>query len=231
MGRTDDFIDLYKQLEQAAIDIYGFSPDGRAVSELERMRQYEDIKRELKYCRDVRNLLSHNEKIGEEYAVEPSAAMVELIRDTIYRVENPGRCYEFATKHPNIMTASVDDFALQTMRLMSERGFSHLPIVGGGVVRAVFSVGTPFSYMLDHGAMELNEETRLGYFARYLPINMHTTESFRFLGRYTLLSDAEKLFMDSLKQARRIAMLFITEHGKPGEKLLGIITPHDIMGK
>ena len=231
MSRADEFLDLYKQLEQAAIDIYGFSPDGRAVSELERMRQYDDIRRELKYCREVRNFLSHNEKIDDKYSVEPSESMLSLLQCTINRVENPGRCYEFSTKHPNILTATTDDFALPMMRLMSERGFSHVPVVENGAVKSVFSASTPFSYVLEHGTVSLTEETRISHFAQYLPMSKHTAESFRFLGRNTLLSDAEVIFMDSLKQARRIAMLFITEHGKRDEKLLGILTPHDLMGK
>ncbi|MGI5898334.1 MAG: hypothetical protein ACOX8S_00215 [Christensenellales bacterium] len=231
MSRTDEFLDLYKQLEQEAIETYGFPSDGRAVSELERLRQYDDVKREIKYCREVRNLLSHNEKIDSQYSVEPSQAMIELLRDTIVRVQNPSRCYEFATKPPNIMTAHIGDLALPLMRKMKERGFSHVPVVEGGVLRSVFSASTPFSYMLTHGFIEISEETTLRYFKDFLPPKMHATESFHFLGRHTLISDAETLFMDSLKQSRRIGMIFITEHGRPHEKLLGVITPHDIVGR
>ncbi len=229
MSAADEFLDLYKKLEQSAIDIYGFAPDGRAIGELERMKQYEDIRRELKYCRDVRNLLSHNEKIDSSYSVEPSRAMIALLKDAIFRVENPGRCIDYATKQPYILLADIETPALKLMREMTERGFSHVPLVQDGVVTAVFSASTPFSYILEHGGAKLDEGTTLRYFEKYLPINMHATESFRYLSRMTLLTAAQTLFVDSLKEARRIGMIFVTENGKPHEKLLGVITPHDIM--
>ena len=63
MNNTDLFLDLYKQLEQTAVSVYGLPADGTAVSKLERFNEYKSIRAELKYCREVRALLTHNPKI------------------------------------------------------------------------------------------------------------------------------------------------------------------------
>lgn len=103
MNRTEQFLDTYKRLEQAATSAFGWEADGRAVSRLERMAQFSDIRAELHYCREVRNLLQHHYRIGGEYAVEPSQAMVALLDTLLRRLTHPkpvwtlvrpcGRCF------------------------------------------------------------------------------------------------------------------------------------------
>ena len=45
--------------------------------------------------------------------------------------------------------------------------------------------------------------------------------------RLGLHGDAER-FKESLKDQERLGMLFVTAHGKPNERLLGIITAWDL---
>ena len=89
MTRTEEFLDLYKQLEQAATSAYGWEPDGLAIYRLERMDQFESRRTELSYCREVRNLLQHNCLIDGEYAVEPSEPMLALLRSLLLQITQP----------------------------------------------------------------------------------------------------------------------------------------------
>ena len=91
MTKTETFIELYKQLEELAVSRYGYPPDGRAVYQLERRTEFRSLKEELNYCREVRNLLQHRPRIGESFPVEPSGAMLELLRTVIAKVEDPPR--------------------------------------------------------------------------------------------------------------------------------------------
>ena len=75
MNNTELFLDLYKQLEQSAVLVYGFPSDGTAVSRLERVNQFKTMKSELKYCREVRALLVHNPRINGDFAVVPNKSL------------------------------------------------------------------------------------------------------------------------------------------------------------
>ena len=60
MDNTELFLDKYKELENAAINEFKLPPDGSAVAKLEKRSEFKDIRFELNYCREVRNLLQHN---------------------------------------------------------------------------------------------------------------------------------------------------------------------------
>ncbi len=81
--RVDTFLNEYKRLERIAVDRYGFPDDGTAVSKLEKQSEFRKYKAELSYCREVRNLLQHNPKLADSFAVEPSDEMIRLLMQTI----------------------------------------------------------------------------------------------------------------------------------------------------
>ena len=62
----------------------------------------------------------------------------------------------------------------------------------------------------------------------YLPLKAHKGEHFIFLARNSSLADVYETFNRAIKIHQRIGMVFITEHGKPTEKPLGIITAWDL---
>ena len=53
--------------------------------------------------------------------------------------------------------------------------------------------------------------------------------NYKFVSRYITIYEAEEIFKQGVERGRRFEALLITEHGKPQEKLIGIITPLDIM--
>ena len=59
----------------------------------------------------------------------------------------------------------------------------------------------------------------------------HITETFLFIKKDEYLEDVKELFLKSFKNKQRLAMLFITQNGRENEKLLGILTPWDVLGK
>lgn len=51
----------------------------------------------------------------------------------------------------------------------------------------------------------------------------------RFISRYMMIYEAEEIFKLDVERGRRYEALLITEHGRPHQKLIGIVTPIDIM--
>ena len=108
MNRTETYIELYKELEELAVSRYGYPADGRAVYQLQRRPEFKSIREELDYCREVRNLLQHRKRLGDSFPVEPSGAMLELLRSVIARVEAPPRAKDIQVSFPEVLWKTLD---------------------------------------------------------------------------------------------------------------------------
>ena len=127
--KTELFLDKYRQLEAAASAQYDLSNSESAVSFLERRPEYRAIKSELAYCREVRNLLTHNPKIHDRYAVQPSDEMIALLDRVIARIIDPQRAKHIWIPRRNITSRTMNDFMRPAMVEMNERMYTHIPIV------------------------------------------------------------------------------------------------------
>ena len=119
MDNTELFLDKYKELENAAINEFKLPPDGSAVAKLEKRSEFKDIRFELNYCREVRNLLQHNQRLDEEFAVQPGKKMIELLDMVLDRIKNPVRCMDIAV----ITVSFLICWVIQTATSMRKLGF------------------------------------------------------------------------------------------------------------
>ena len=231
MNKTEEFLDLYKQLEAAAIERYGYPEDGRAVMNLERRPEFKRIKSELGYCREVRNLLQHKPKVSGSFAVLPSDGMLSLLRDTLGRVENPPLAKDIAVPISSVFCKTMDDPVKPAMAEMQRRVFSHIPILEKGVVVGVFSENTVLTCLLDGKIAGIGENTRFSDLRAYLPMDRHRAEVYRFVRQNTSAVQVGDIFEKALARQERIGLVFTTRSGRADEPLLGIISAWDIAGK
>lgn len=87
---TDEFLDLYRRLENAAESVVG-SGRGSSVFRQEKHRDFAAYSDQIACFREVRNFLSHEPKFGGEYAIHPNKSVVESLRALLELVENPPR--------------------------------------------------------------------------------------------------------------------------------------------
>lgn len=230
MNNTEEFLDLYKQLEQFAIKRYGYPDDGKAISSLEKRPEFRKVKTELQYCREVRNLLQHKPKIEKSFAVAPSEQMVSLLKSTIHKVKNPPKAKDIAIPITSVLYKTMNDFVKPTMIEMQKKVYTHVPILRNGVVVGVFSENTVFSYLIDEEIVGIEDQMRFQDLRDYLPADKHSSESFRFVRQDMLVENINVLFEKALEKQDRIGLVFITKTGKANEPLLGIITAWDVAG-
>lgn len=76
----------------------------------------------------------------------------------------------------------------------------------------------------------IEKDAKIEEFADFIPIEKHGSEFFKFVPRNTLLIDVEEMFQEELHNKKRLSVIFITESGKPTEKILGLITAWDVAG-
>lgn len=230
MSRAEEFIDLYKQLEDAAVQRYNYPTDGRAVSRLEDRREFAAISGELSYCREVRNLLQHKPKVRGSFLVEPSQEMLELLRETVERIKNPVRCRDICVPFGKMYWKTREDFVIPSIQKLRTAGYTHIPILENRRVVGVFTVNGLFSHLLECGIDALTGTTKFADMGQALSLDSHPSEIYVFEEMSATLDQVEEHFRAAEKKGRRLGMVFLTEHGKPTEKVLGILTAWDVVG-
>lgn len=229
MSAVEIFLDKYKELESLAVNTYGLIQDGSAISQLERKAEFRSIKSELSYCREVRNLLQHNPKVQNEFAVEPSSKMIDLLSQTIEKVRNPQKAGEIAIPINEVYWKTVEDLVYPTMQDMKKNIYTHVPILNDGKVTGVFSDNTLFAYILEDGIIGIDGNTKFIDLGEHLSLQNHPSEIFMFAKFNTLVSQIEDMFEAAFQKNQRIGMIFLTENGNENERLRGIITPWDVL--
>ncbi len=227
-SQTDEFLDLYKQLEQIAVSEYHMPVDGSSVARLERMPEFSEIAPELRYCREVRALLTHNPKLDGSYAVIPSEPMLALLRSLVRQIGSPKSCMEVATPLDKLLTVGPEDRALPVIRKMLENGYSHIPVCFRGCVVGVLNETALLRFSAETGNI-LDEQTDMRALASYTML-AGQPKKYAFLRADASVHDAETIFSSRFRRGERIAMIFLTDDGKKSGSLRGVITPWDIMG-
>lgn len=229
-SRIDVFLDLYKQLEDALEDKYRNSRRhySSVVFEFIKDTDSEPVRDKLEICREIRNLLTHSANLDGEPIVEPSAPVVAAMEEVLEFVRRPPLALEFATKGDQVMKAHMHQRVLRLMEVMDKNGYSHIPVMENGQFRGVFSVGTVFQYILQSGGKGIQADTTVAQLGKHLDIASHM-ENYEFVARNATYLSVRRIFERVRGKNKRVSVVFVTEHGSPGEPLLGMLTPWDVL--
>lgn len=227
MNLTEQFLDLYKQVEDETETIYGIRT-GSSFARLEHMQQFQSLASGLRCCREVRNLLQHNAKIDGEYAVHPSENLLNILKTVLNTLKNRAYACDIAVKTNNIHYRSPEDLVLESMRFMKKNDLSKLPILKDGRITGIFSHEAVFAKTLIPDTHPIDEDTRFYHLNNFIRID---EKYYRFAPYKAPIDDIEKIYNDAYSRHIRIRIIFLTENGKQNEKLLGLITPWELLDK
>ena len=227
-NNAEIFLECYKELEYAIRNKYNLDNWESAISYLTSKREFRSLTDELKYCREVRNLLAHKPKVGDAFCVEPTDQMISLLKTVTDRIEMPPVIMDLAVPVEKILYKSMGDNVIQTLNEMNEHSFGNVPILQDGVVKGVLSEKSIVQYIVKEKGFSIPETLTLGDIRPYLTRESHRKERYVFVGKNALISDVANLFHKALDQGARIGMVFITRSGSEEEKLLGIVTAWDL---
>lgn len=227
MSRAEQFLELYKQLEAVVANNYGFHKEGGSVAKLGRREEFKPIRAELDYIRDVRNLLSHRPKLKDSFMVEPSQAMIDLLKDVLKKVENPAIAENIMVPLKQVLCCTEEDPVLKTLGRMNKRGISSIPILKDGRVCGVFSEGTFVQCTLS-GEYTVTEETVFSDIRKETSLDREHPEVFLYTDRDTPIDELSDMIEDARTEGKKVGMIFVTKHGRASEELRGIITAWDI---
>ena len=227
-SRIERFLDLYKQLEDKYRNARRHYSS--VVFEFIRDEDSAPVRDQLETCREIRNLLTHSANLGGEPIVEPSAPVVAAMEEVLNFVRKPPLALDYATKWDQVMKAHLHQKVLRLMEVMDKNGYSHIPVLNDGEFCGVFSVGSVFQYILRTGGKGIKPETTVAELGRHIQVDAHM-ENYDFVPKDATYLSVRRKFEKVRGKNKRISVIFITENGKPGERVLGMLTPWDVLGE
>lgn len=231
--RVEEFLDLYKKLEQL-LKLQYANDSGRfesVVARYENSRECGELKDKLVAIREVRNLLQHNPKINGKYIITPSDDILTALLDAIRQVEFPKLAIDFGVKAGAIYKASLGSPLMKVIKVMKDRGFSHVPIIEQDKLFGVLSAYSVFEFITEQGVQILTDETKVKAMKSYLPIEKHKKEYYLIMSKQATFVEADEAFEKRDSKGRRLVAIFLTENGKADEPILAMLTPWSVVGK
>lgn len=195
-------------------------------------RVFAEYYKDLKVFARLRNLLIHNPygKNAEPIFV-PHEYVLKRYKSIVKKVLNPQRAFSICVRREFIYTAKLSDNALDVMSVMNNKTYTHVPIMDNDKMIGIFSENTLLSYVSHHKDSLIMKDMKVEEFKRFIPLNSHPSEYFEFVSRDVLVVDVEDVFKKGLRAHKRIAVVFITQDGRPDQKMLGMMTAWDLVGR
>jgi CBS domain-containing protein len=233
---AERFLDLYRQIEELLERRY--AKESRTTSnvivQFIQEKQGSRYREELNLCREIRNVLSHHSTFQGQPVVEPADGVMQVMEQLVEELKKPPLALDYGTPADHLLWATPDERVLPLMETMREKGYSHIPVreanpkTSSQTVSGIFSTGSVFQYTLCHPERPITEETRLGDFREFLPIERHA-EAFLFAKPDMNYWEAREAF-STVRKHRRLAAILITSDGTAGGRLKGMLTPWDVLG-
>lgn len=230
MSNADVFIEKYKELESIARRTYNIS-NGESISRV-LIGKFPAKGGKMRCCAEIRNICSHEQRIAGRYPIEPDEELILFLEDMINRVKNRPRCANIATLRNDMYTRTLNDSVRDTMTVMREKNYTHVPILENERVIGIFDENSLFEFIADdkEGIFELGPETIFADIKEHLRIDNREMEIFQF-HKYNDYADVVKdIFNTAADEGKRLGMIFFTQNGRQDEALIAIVTPWDVLG-
>lgn len=232
MSRAEDFLERYRILEEELIQKYDTdeksgSPVVRFISD----KEGRPFREKLNFCREIRNFLSHHSELDGEPLIEPSESIIRFLDEVTNYLQKPPLALSYATQFCDILKAGPKNKVVTVMRKMQKLGFSHVPVLKDGTLIGVFSISTFFNYALKNNLAALNDEMLIEDFDELLLPDRHENERFLFLPETATLFEVKNEFEKRSMRSKRLAVIFITNNGSINGRILGMLTPWDVINE
>ena len=176
---------------------------------------------------EFRNLDAHSNHLALHFA-EPHGDIVTLIEKIANEINPEAKALEFAIKSDRIYAARIVDNARDVIRYMIAKKYTHVPILdNNGKMIGIFSENAIFNYFESHDEIILDASVNISEFRKFISIDMRLNEVFSFVSRHETMKTVKDMFVKERQQ--RLGAIFITENGSAAEKLLGLLTPWDVL--
>lgn len=229
---SEEFLEKYKQLESITQRKFStkISKNGDTpIRFLEQNRDFVNYSEGLTCCREIRNVIQHNQKMRGAFPIEPSAQMVEFLDEVIKKVQNRKKCTQAGVPFSKMYCRTIDDTVSPTIDKMRRETYTHVPIVEERRVIGIFDENSLFCYIAEEGIVDL-EGLTFRDILNYISLDDREMEVFSFHSRKTYLDELRDEFQRHFDMNKRLGVAFITENGKRNESVTHMLTAWDVIG-
>jgi len=240
-NEADKFLNLFKILEEVirdecqkkGIDARNEVSIGQLINKLsEKNNIIKRHKNELDIIRDIRNILTH--KSGKVYKnlITPSPEVTDNLENIIREIKNPPQIYNspICIKKDKMYCRNLYDNIYETIKEMTNKLYTHVPIIENGKLIGVFSENTILDIVNSDGKVIIDETMKFEEIKEFIKIENHSMERFEFIAKDKNIYEVEEMFEKYFKQNKRIGCIYITDKGKKDEKIIGMLTAWDVLG-
>ncbi len=232
MTNADEYIQKFKELESVVKETFGLNDWDSITNFLSKRDEYRPFREEIKYCQEVRNLLQHKQKIGGEYPVEPTREMINFLESTINSLKTRKKCSQIMVPMNRLFYRKTSESVRGTLSKMREIPTGHVPVLDEkGKVCGVFTAVSFLHIIADKKGEIIAPEYSFEDAKEYISLKFHNSEVYRFVESSLYVDELKDLFETTYSGGKRLAMVFVTTNGKETGKLLGTISPWDVLGK
>ncbi|WP_295722009.1 CBS domain-containing protein, partial [uncultured Limnobacter sp.] len=178
---------------------------------------------EMRRFAELRNLMVHDWQVNEP-AVEPSERLVERLERLYASFTNPPKVFpEFKMV---VGTCTPDDEIRIPISLMRDGSYSQVPVLNEGKVIDLLTAETVTRWLASEIPNQLIDLPSI----KVRDVLKHRVgkEGFRLISRSFTLLDVANLFESQKTLGQEIDALIITESGKDGQNILGLVTVYDM---
>lgn len=227
MDRTQQFLNRFNELEQFLRDTTGSRREvpfgnliGRSANSNSTVRRYE---RDLHEYADLRNAIVHEYPRGHVIADVTKEALADFA-NIVEQITAPALVYPLF-RH-EISVYREEDPLARAIKDIWESGHSQVIVRSGNVLTLLSSAGITrwLGRQVDGTCIDLSDAT-VGDALAY-----EEEGGIAFLPRTAHVDEARELFLSFPNRHRqRLRAVIISEHGRPSEAPLGIITASDLV--
>jgi len=231
--RAELFLRKYRVLEGLLERRY----EGRKLSSSSVVMEYardadsERIRVDLDLLREIRNILSHNADADGSPVVEPSQEVLDRLDRVIDHVKKPMLAVDFGTPARSILFANLNDRIFDLMRGMRKNGYSHVPLRGERGIFGVLSVKSVFDHLAEYGPESLDAASRISALGSRVKLGGALSERYAFMAADSTLANVRAAFDRPAEKNRRLNIVFITQTGDPGEDIICMLSPWDVLSE
>lgn len=179
----------------------------------------------LDFCRRYRNKISHEE--NELKYLDFTDSAIERLEEIIYRIKNPYDVYSKSVK--DVFSRTLSDKVGETMEIMLDKNYSYVPIYNENrELVGIFSDNIIFEFLAKKSKIEITDSTSFSDIYDLIKLE-NSKDHVKFFPKKKLYDEVVNHFVNLYKKGDRLRCIMVTENGKEGEVVEGIITTWDII--
>ena len=233
MDKLQTFIDTFKTLEEYLRIQYdrGDYRESTFMGTLFRIKGHKEnqIIANPKYfiilqqAAQLRNIIMHNTDVAE-----PTDDFLTAFTKVVEMIIHPEKVIQVMIPMSKIQKVSPEENIGAAMELMETYGFSKIPVFVHEHLVGVFTEKAFYYHLNLKKDAVISRAMRIRDLMEAIDLDGHPASYFAFISRSADVFSALAMFRRDFQEKNKLEMLFVTENGKKGEKVLGILTLPDL---